>query len=237
MKDSQCVSPDGVATCVTDQELSDEVDSVISRVDPAGRDLHDLWEVFLPPNVDECITAGSCGTNSFAGYHSLADAGHGEFFYAVIIDTLIEVPPIAGADPEGNPQAESAIDTAAHETVEAITDPEGAGWMDSNGNEVADKCENGPQQGTPLGFAADGSPYDQLIDGHQYDIQEMWSNQASGCVQASTSTTDGLPLGIVSLRQFSSLVSGSAGRRSAASPCASTCCAVPAARSSQAPPR
>ncbi len=211
VKSNQCASPSGVATCVTDQEVIDEIDKVIQRVDPGDRDFHDLWEIFLPPNVDECITAVSCGTNSFAGYHSLGDAGHGEFFYAVIIDTLIEVSPTPGADPEGNPEAESAIDTAAHETVEAITDPEGAGWMDSNGNEVADKCENGLQQGTPLGHAADGSLYDQVINGHEYDIQTMWSDTVMGCVQESTTTSDGLPLPSVSLRQFSPIVSGSAG--------------------------
>ena len=208
---AQCASPSGVATCLTDQEVASEVDKVIASNDPSGRDLHNLWEVYLPPNVDECIGQGSCGTNSFAGYHSLADVGHGRFIYAIMIDTLIEEPPTPGADPEGNPEAESVIDTAAHETVEAITDPEGAGWMDPNGYEVADKCENGLQQGAPLGYAPDDSPYDQLINGHEYDFQEMWSDAVEGCVQHATSTTDGLPLPSVSLRQFSSRVSGSAG--------------------------
>ena len=55
--------------------------------------------------------------------------------------------------------------------------------MDPNGFEVADKCEFGPQRGNPLGFAPDGSPYNQVINGHQYLIQEMWSNDDNGCVQ------------------------------------------------------
>ena len=38
-----------------------------------ARGLHDLWYVFLPPDVDECITAGVCGTNAFGGYHSLSN--------------------------------------------------------------------------------------------------------------------------------------------------------------------
>jgi hypothetical protein len=56
----------------------------------------------------------------------------------------------ARADPQGNPDGELVADTAAHETNEAMTDPEGVGWMDPNAYEVADKCEFGPQRGTPL---------------------------------------------------------------------------------------
>ena len=72
--------------------------------------------------------------------------------------------------------------------MEAITDPEGTGWVDPDGYEVADKCETGPQIGNPLGYAANGSPYDQLIGGHEYLIQEMWSNDDGGCVQRTTQT-------------------------------------------------
>ncbi len=104
---AQCPSPAGVATCVTDQDVAQEIDKVIQRTIPAGYGLHDVWEVFLPPNVDECSSLGVCGTSSFAGYHSLADEGHGTFIYAIMIDTLIEEPPISGADPEGNPEAET----------------------------------------------------------------------------------------------------------------------------------
>ena len=64
----------------------------------------------------------------------------------------------------------------AHETIEASTNPFGNAWMDPNGFEVADKCEQGPEQGTPLGYAADGSPYNQVIDGHEYLVQDIWSN-------------------------------------------------------------
>ena len=73
----QCVSPAGVATCVTDLQLQQELDRVIQAHDPAGRGLHDLWFVFLPPDVDTCISPAVCGTNAFAGYHSLSNLGHG----------------------------------------------------------------------------------------------------------------------------------------------------------------
>ena len=208
----QCPSPAGVETCITDQQLGAEIDHVVQTRDPGGYGLHDLWEIFLPPNVDECTSLGACGTNAFAGYHSETDLGHGELIYAVMIDPLIEGPATPGSDPQGNPEAEITLDTAAHETVEAITDPDGVGWMDPNGFEVGDKCEAGPQQGTPLGYAPDGSPYNQLINGHEYDLQEMWVNSGGlACVQSTTTTKNALPLPRVSLRQFSGAVSGSTG--------------------------
>ena len=63
-----------------------------------------------------------------------------------------------GNDPQGYPDAEHVIDIVAHEVNEAMTDPEGVGYCDPNGFETGDKCEFGPQFGTPLGFAPNGSP-------------------------------------------------------------------------------
>ncbi len=210
---NQCPSPSGVATCVTDLQVQREVDRVIGTSDPASRGLTNIYFVLLPPDVDECITIGSCGTSAFAGYHSAFSLGHGLTVYSAIPDPQLEFTPAPGSDPEGNPEAESTIDTVAHEAVEAITDPVGTGWMDPNGFETADKCENGPQQGTPLGYASDGSPYNQLIDGHQYLLQDIWSNARSGCVQSSTTVASIPPLHTLNLRQFSSQVTGSVGAR------------------------
>ncbi len=205
----QCASPSGTATCVTDLEVQRELDRLIGH--RRGRGLGDLWFVFLPPNVDTCIAPGECGTNAYAGYHSLSNVGHGPVIYSIIVDPLIEVQNIPGADPRGNPEAESSIDTVAHEAVEAVTDPKGVGWMDPNGFEVGDKCEDGPQVGTPLGTAPNGSVYNQLIAGHQYLIQGMWSNTRHGCVTRSSSSSSPLPLPTISLDQFSSRVQGGIG--------------------------
>jgi hypothetical protein len=203
----QCASPQDTAICVTDGQVQTELDSIISSHGGA-RGLHDIWMVFLPPGVDECISPGVCGTNAFGAYHSVGDVGNGPTIYSVVIDPIIEGKVSPGADPQGYPDAEAAQDAAVHETVEAMTDPEGIGWMDPNGFEVADKCEFGPQRGTPLGFAADGSPFNQLINGHQYLFQQMWSNDDLACVSQTTQTSNPLPLPQVNFTQFSSGVSG-----------------------------
>ena len=74
--------------------------------------------------------------------------------------------------------------------------------MDPNGYEIADKCEFGPQRGTPLGFATDGSPYNQVINGHKWLTQEMWSNDDTAACRGPQ-TTNPLPLPQVNLTQFS----------------------------------
>src|SRR5579863_8400679 len=199
----QCASPNGVIACVTDGQIQAEIDAVAPSNE---RGLGNIWFVVLPPNVDECITAGVCGSNAFAGYHSLMDLAGGLTIYSVIINPLIEVTRGPGQQPQGFPNAEASADTIAHETTEAITDPEGTGWMDPNGFEVGDKCEFGPQVGTPLGNASDGSPFDELINGDQYLIQEMWSNADGGCVQRTTQTASPLPLPQVNLTQYGSTV-------------------------------
>jgi hypothetical protein len=204
----QCPSPSGTITCVTDLELTRELDRVIGA---GGRGLSNLWIILLPPNVDTCTQIAVCATNEYAGYHSEFSLGHGSTIDVVIPDPLVEQTPAPGSDPSGNPEAESTIDTIAHEVIEAITDPLGTAWMDPDGFEVADKCETGPQVGTPLGYAPDGSPYNQLIDGHEYLIQDVWSNAAAGCVPSSAVTTTSLPRASVALRQFSPQVSGDSG--------------------------
>jgi hypothetical protein len=202
----QCPSPSGIATCVTDAQVQRELDNLIGAGGPRG--MSNVWFVLLPPDVDECISLGSCGTSAFAGYHSEFDLGHGLTIYSAIPDPQIEFTPPPGSDPEGNPEAEETIDTVAHEAIEAVTNPVGNAWMDPNGFEVADKCENGPQQGTPIGYAPDGAPYNQLIDGHAYLIQDVWSNSRGGCVQSSSTVASTPALHTITLRQFSDSVSG-----------------------------
>ncbi len=209
-KSHQCQSPSQEPVCLTDAQIQRELNRVI-KAHGGARGLHNLWYVFLPPKVDECISAGACGTNDYSGYHSVSDLGHGPVIYALTIDPSIEGHQTRGRDPEGFPDAESAIDIAAHETNEAISDPEGVGYMDPNGYEIGDKCQS--HYGKSLGTAGpDNAPYNQVINGHKYLTQEMWANRDNGghthCVEATTNTTTPLPLPQVDLTQFSAKVTG-----------------------------
>ena len=201
------------ATCITDGQVQAEVNRIINATG-GSRGLHDIWYVFTPPDVDECISPGVCESNAFGGYHSVSNLGSGPTIYAYTGDPIVETTAVnnPGSDPQGYPDAEVVIDIVAHETNEAMTDPEGVGYMDPNGFETGDKCEFGPQYGSPLGFAADGFPFNQVINGHEYLTQEMWANQDNSnnpnCVQATTNTSYPLPLPQIHLTQFSRIVSG-----------------------------
>jgi hypothetical protein len=202
---SQCASPAGLPVCLGSARIERELDGVVTRHGPSGRGLHDLWVLLLPPDVDACMAGAMCGTTAFAGYHSQFDLGHGSTVYALVVNPLIEGVPPAGADPEGNPVAEVAANVAAHETVEAVTDPEGTGWIDPLGGEVGDKCQ--ATNGAVLGYAPNGAPYNQQLTGDPFLIQTLWSDLVAGCV-AHSAPVPAPRLPSVAMRQFSALVRG-----------------------------
>src|SRR5947209_5049570 len=65
-----CASANNAGTCLTDGQVQTEVQRLITA-DGLPTGLHDLYYVFLPTDVDECIAPGVCGTNAFGGYHSV----------------------------------------------------------------------------------------------------------------------------------------------------------------------
>jgi len=76
--------------------------------------------------------------------------------------------------PNDDPDADEEISTASHELFEAVSDPLGGGWYDSDGDEIGDKCAY--VYGT---VAADGS--NVTLNGHPYIVQKEWSNAVSHC--------------------------------------------------------
>ena len=76
------------------------------------------------------------------------------------------------ASPNGDAAADSIINTTSHELWETITDPEtGNGWVAPDGDEGSDQCNF--QFGTQ-----DASGGDTVMNGHEYIVQEEWSNAA-----------------------------------------------------------
>jgi hypothetical protein len=210
-----CTSPEDTKACVTDQQVQAEVDKIVQATAGTPRGLHNLWYVYTPPNVDECISPNVCETTAFGGYHSLSNVGHGVTIYAYTGDPLVETDSIYSfPHPEGNPAAETSVDISMHEANEAMSDPEGTGYIDSNAFEIGDKCEFGrPVQ--PLGYATNGQPYDQVINGHKYWTQSIWSQADRGCVGATANTSNPLPLPQVDLKQYSATVSGNTEKNTA----------------------
>lgn len=82
------------------------------------------------------------------------------------------------SSPNGDPAADSAINTTSHEQWETITDPVNA-WYALDGDEGSDQCNF-------LFGTTDAGGADVRINGHGYIVQQEWRNSAApfGCVMS-----------------------------------------------------
>ena len=200
---SQCpVGGTGVAgtvtACLTDAQIQTEIANfVTSHHLPA--DLSHEYFLLTPPNVESCFTNtapsyGGCSAGeplniaAYCAYHQNTSTPTMVLYANMPFDATN---PLCedGNDPNGLISDGEINGGLAHEHNESVTDPiPNDAWTDGagadQGEEVGDQCEG--QMGTPLGTAPDGSPYNQVINGHPYWYQEMWSNFTHSCVQRVT---------------------------------------------------
>jgi PKD repeat protein len=181
------------APCVTDSQIRKEIVEQIAAndwpTDPAGAP-EAQYLLYTPKGVSTCEQVGQtteCAPEEFCAYHSEITEIGTEKKVAVYSD----LPYAPDCDSEqapsgvgGNKDADGTLDSEIHEIVESATDPEPSrGYTDRNGEEVADKCtgpivEPQPEvYGTPLGGSlGDDTAFNQLINGHSYYTQQIWSN-------------------------------------------------------------
>jgi hypothetical protein len=180
----------GAPVCLTDQQLQDEIQNVLTAKGWQGG-TNSVFFVMTPKGVASCIDSAStkCTTThpGFCAYHS-------SFFDSSGTPVIYADEPYAGAisgctfslvGTQGFPNdhdADATINTISHEHNESITDPFGDAWWanDGEGDETADLCA-ADFGSTPLG-TVNGQPYDQLINGHPYSLQEEYSNDNGACV-------------------------------------------------------
>lgn len=173
------------SVCLTDGQLQTEIQNVITAKGwQAGRNA--LFLILTPKGVGSCFDSsspglgGQCTTNAFCAYHSgFSGTNSQPVLYANEPYDATVSGCANGPTPNGD-DADVEINTISHEQNEAITDPWGNAWMDSGGDEIGDVCSW--QFGTPLGTASNGQAYNQLINGHQYALQEEYSNDGSTCL-------------------------------------------------------
>ena len=166
--------------CLTDAQLRTELQFQIkSHSFPSG--LGNEYFLFTPQGVASCYASAAAATggcydplqfNGFCAFHSHYGSGNEAVLYADVPYGAI-AGCTSGQSPNGN-AADSAINNASHEQNETMTDPLGTAWYDASGNSVADKCHL--SFGAPLGATAFGQ-WNQVINGHGYWLQEMWSNR------------------------------------------------------------
>jgi hypothetical protein len=122
-----------------------------------------------PNGVYFLFTATGAGHVSYCAWHSWGGCSNGA---PVQVAYMPNIDGIAGCDPQdtygtGHSQGLAALaNVTAHELSEAMTDPRGAGWFDSSGQENGDKCA----------WAFHGPVV--LSNGTSWKLQMEWSNAA-----------------------------------------------------------
>jgi hypothetical protein len=181
------------AICLTDGQIESELrDYVAAHGLPA--DLTHEYFVLTPPGVESCFEGSgrecSAGTenDAYCSYHSYIPVAEGVIIYTNNPYVTGNERCDDGNHPNGKPSDGVLQGGLVHEHEESLTDPEpDSGWIElASEQEIADKCRNvgeAAEFGTPLGTAPNGAKYNQVIDGHFYWYQQMWSNQGQRCMQ------------------------------------------------------
>jgi hypothetical protein len=124
------------------------------------------------PNTIYFVFTSNMPHISYCAYHSTASAN------GVVVQVAYVPLQPAGCSPLGSTNlhansydesVQASADSAAHEFMEAVTDPHLNAWYDKNGAEVADKCEYDYQ-----GIV-------HLANRSTWQIQSEWSNALGAC--------------------------------------------------------
>jgi hypothetical protein len=133
-------------------------------------DANSYFQIYTP--------SGYGTTTTYCGFHQFTNPAVGLILFPAdhTFGTCI---PTGGFAPN-DVFVDAAINTTAHEILEALTDPLGNAWFNSTGEEIADICNF--QFGAR---AADGSNI--TLAGRKYLVQQQWSNAQQACVLSNTS--------------------------------------------------
>jgi hypothetical protein len=123
-------------------------------------------------------TSTGAGRVSYCAWHSWGSCNG----VPVQVAYMPNLDGVAGCNPldtyvpsDGHSEGLAALaNVTAHELSEAITDPQGTGWIDGNGQEVGDKCAW--KFSAPVSLTANGKTT-------TWKLQEEWSDAAGGCIQ------------------------------------------------------
>jgi hypothetical protein len=187
---SGCPLYNGLAECLTDAQIMAEIDNQIAAHSWTKNSTTTFF-MFTPDNVGSCFDAGgsSCAYTAYCAYHGYTPSGAIYANQPDAFDPNCDV----GEYPNGSSnQADPTINVVSHEDNEAITDPQvniNSAWYDALGYEIGDKCAW--TFGTRSGPA--GAQYSNTINGHNYFLQEEYSNDGHKCLQSYGAVVGGPP--------------------------------------------
>ncbi len=134
-----------------------------------------LYFVLTSSDVHE--TSGFC--TQYCGWHTHATINGIDVKYSFVgnPDQCPSACEAQTTSPNGNAGADGMASIIAHESEEAISDPDLNAWYDRRGNENADKCAW--TFGTES-TAQNGSKYNFAVGTDQWLIQQNWVNASGG---------------------------------------------------------
>jgi hypothetical protein len=198
---SHCPVNAPVTNCLTDGQIQHEIETfVTARHLPT--DLSHEYFLLTPPHVESCFSdnpatnfdgcsAGIVPVDQFGAYcaYHQNTATPTMIFYANMPYDADSPFCQDGNYPNGLISDGEINGGLSHEHMESVTDPiPNDAWTIGvgpfHGFEVGDVCA--ADMGTTLGTAPNGSPYNQVINGHPYWYQTEWSNYTHSCVQRVT---------------------------------------------------
>jgi hypothetical protein len=168
--------------CITDGQIRAELQRLFALPTPpiGSPNAKTTYFVFTAKNVGSCFNSSTCAFSYYCAYHSNLAAQGVTVQYAnqPYADTVASACD-SGYHPNGStyPDSDATINVASHEHRESINDPLGNAWFDRRGAEGSDKCAW--NFGTLLGSGS--TRYNQTINGHNYILQQEWSNSGSTC--------------------------------------------------------
>ncbi len=173
------------SACISNQELEDEVESVVAAKG-WPKTLAAEYYVVLPPHAGSCFntTGNECFDKEFCAYHSRSLPEH-EIYANISYSPGDPLACGVGEYPNGhsNGNVDDTLSSLSHEANESITDPLLSAWFDEKGFENGDECRNSSDDyGTPLGGSS-GSLFNEEIGTGHYYLQQEWSNDIEDCAQ------------------------------------------------------
>lgn len=182
----------GYINCLTESQLTTEIGKDITAKGWTANGTTEFF-ILLPAGVNTCWdgSGNTCASNAFCAYHDYY--GSGGIFAVEPFNAAFECfQPIGQGTPNGA-GIDETVNTISHEQNESITDPFLNAWLDQEGHdEIGDLCEWG--FGSALG-TVNGQPYNEVINGDQYSLQQEYSNADGGCVQHLGGTPSPPPVG------------------------------------------
>jgi hypothetical protein len=147
--------------------------AVVSATNPT--DTNGIYFVLTSADVTE--TSGFC--TQYCGWHDHATIGGNDIKYAFVgnPDACPSACEWQTTSPNNNAGADGMASIIAHESEEAISDPDLNAWYDTRGYENADKCAW--TFGT-TSTASNGSSYNVTLGGNKFLIQQNWVNASGG---------------------------------------------------------